>query len=159
MHPERNNSGLHYFVNAKFIIFSIVVFNLAWMLLHVPETRFWDYVSPIADWQYHEVLIVSSFLIIASLGLILNRVWSLVTAVILSGFSAYNRLIFDFLLMSRNAEVPMFSHSHFNLWWMDLYEGQLLQVAIASIVLWWAVVSVIRHVVAKYPRCLTKGLR
>jgi hypothetical protein len=100
---------------------------------HVPKFRF-----------YEEVFI-ACLLLLASLGLLLNRLWSQWVALILSGFLFYCLVIFSFWKLADNAEVPRFSYTHFLIWYPNMYRGQLLQIGLTMIVVYCAAASIMKR--------------
>ena len=100
---------------------------------HVPKFRF-----------YEEVFF-ACVLLLDSLGLLLNRLWSQWAALILSGFLFYCLVIFSFWKLADNAEAPRFSYTHFSIWYPNMYRGQLLQIGLTMIIVSCAAASIMKR--------------
>src|SRR5688572_8218313 len=93
-------------------------------------------------WPYEEVLL-ALLLLLTALGLLLDRLWVQCASLNLSGLVLYSVTIRSFLIQARNAEVPVFSESHLSLWYPNMYDGQLLHIALSTLILCCAAASVL----------------
>jgi len=119
------------------IIFGLSIFSLVWTWSDTVD-RLAIYagyevsgVSPF--WPYEQVLL-ASFLLLASLGLLLNRPWSQWASLIVSGRILYLLTIRSFWNLAHNAEVPLFSYDHVSLWYPNTYDGQLLHIVLSALI-------------------------
>jgi hypothetical protein len=125
------------------LLFGLSVFSLIWMIMleaRLPFERFGYVVRGL----YYDQIFFSILLVLASLAFLMKRYWSLVPAVILSGFVFYNVLLRSFWYLAKAAAVPMFSYRHFSLWWPNLHHGQLLQIILSAAILVCSVVFLFR---------------
>lgn len=134
--------------NLRPMIFGLSIFSLVWM---GPETE--ERLSRIAAsewvilhgplfWPYEEVLL-ALLLLVAALGLLLDRLWSQCASLNVSGLVLYSLTIRSFWKLAHNAEVPLFSDRHLSLWYPNMYHGQLLHIALSALIFCCAAASVV----------------
>jgi hypothetical protein len=126
------------------IIFGLSIFDLIWMWALAVERlaqNAFAFEKHVPRFRFYEEVFFGSLLLLASLALLLNRRWSHWVALILSGFSFYCIFIFRFWKLADLAEVRMFSYEHFSIWYPNMYPGQLLQIALSTVILGCAVAS------------------
>jgi hypothetical protein len=131
----------------RLFLFVLSLFSLIWMVMkELSYSRTYGQEFSISGGfpLYADQIFLSSLLVLASLGMILNHVWSHSVALLLGGLVLFECLGRRFLLLAKLAEVPRFSREHFALWWPNLNEGQLLQIILASIVMVYSLTSLIR---------------
>ena len=128
----------------KPILVGMALFNLMWMVVKEVSYRYKPFDgSHYSPGLYYDLIFLAFLLLIAALCLLLKRVWSQLIAIILSGFVVYVRLFWHFLKLAGGAEVPRFSLLHFRLWWPNLYNGQLLQIILACVLLYCSMSALI----------------
>ena len=127
------------------IIFGLSVFSLTWTWAVTAE-RVSEYAlsleKHIPTFRLYEELFFSLLLLLAALALLLNRLWSQSGALILGGFVFYCLVIFRFWNLAYLAEVPLFSSSHFSLFYPNMYRGQSLQIVLSSVIFCCAAASI-----------------
>lgn len=126
------------------LLVGLSLFSLAWMIVrqvHPISEMFGFTVSGGVNYDH---VLFPALLVLASVALLSQRLWSVVAAAALSGVVLANVLFRDFWLLARAAEVPRFSYRHFSLWWPNLSEGQLFQIILAGFLLCCSVFSIIR---------------
>jgi hypothetical protein len=130
-------SGTRSFVKLRPIIFGVCTFDLSWMWT-VTSERVAQYAvsleKHVSTLRLYEEVLIASFLLLASIGLLRNRVWSLCASLILSGFFLYCLTVFSVANLAHNAEVPLFSYPHLRVWYPNLHDGQLLQFALSAVI-------------------------
>lgn len=89
----------------------------------------------------YEKLLLASFLLLASIGLLLGRFWSQCASLVVSGYFLYALTIRSFWYHAHNAEVPLFSYRHISLWYPNLYDGQLLHIVVSALIFCCAAAS------------------
>jgi hypothetical protein len=125
------------------IVFGISVFNLVWTWTDAVE-RLSIYAAHGYDtppFFVYERLILASFLLLASIGLLLRRLWSECASLVVSGFFLYALTIRNFWYLAHNAEVPLFSYRHVSLWYPNFYGGQLLHIVVSALIFCCAAAS------------------
>jgi hypothetical protein len=140
---HRIKQALLFLLKPKAMILGFAIFNLYWMSWRESHI----------DWQflnyhgYYENTHRAILLLLASLGLLLNRWWSLLIAGSLGGWIVYV-LVFRALAGVSNAhDVPMFSQFALRNWWlsMDTWQPQyIIQIALALVVLCYSLVCLMR---------------
>jgi hypothetical protein len=124
---------LAFLLAPKAMLFGFAIFTFVWMW--VRESRIeWQFI----DYHgYFENTDRVFLLMIASLGLLLNRWWGWLVAMVLSGRVIYV-LVFRALLSASYAhEVPMVSRLALKNWWWIMYEAQpqyIIQIALAVVI-------------------------
>jgi hypothetical protein len=129
---------LFFLLEPKAVLFGCTLFTFIWMW--VRDARV-DWTGSSHYHRYFANVVLAFPLLIASLGLLVNRWWSLPIAVFLSG-RLINQLVFQILLSSSYAhDVPMFSSRAFNHWWLVVSELQpqyLVQIALGAAILFYS---------------------
>ena len=82
---------------------------------------------------YHQDM--AFLLVLAAIGLIIKRRWSLVLSLLFSAVALYVVLVHDFLLISWGGELPTFSRLHFRLWWINFYGWKMFLALLATLAL------------------------
>lgn len=129
---------LFFLLEPKAALFGLALFNFIWMW--VRDSR--------EDWtgssHYHGYFAnvgLALPLLVASLGLLVNRWWSLSVAIFLST-RLIDKLVFQVLLSSSYAhDVPMFGSRALSYWWLAVSELQpqyLIQIVLGAAMLFYS---------------------
>ena len=133
------------FLQPRPIILGLSIFSLIWMWADTVE-RVARYALALEHhlptFRPYEEVFLSLLLLLASLGLLIKKLWSQSVALFLSGFVFYCVAIFRFWNLAYLAEVPLFSYSHFSLWYPNTYPGQLLQIVLSAVIFCCAAASI-----------------
>jgi hypothetical protein len=136
-----NNSVARKFsflLEPRAVLFGFALFTFVWMW--VRDARV-DWTGASHYHGYFANVVLAFPLLLASLGLLVNRWWSLPIAMFLSGH-LIKQLVFQILLSSLYAhDVPMFSSRAFSYWWLVVSELQpqyLVQVALGAAILFYS---------------------
>jgi hypothetical protein len=98
-------------------------------------------------WYYHAEMFVAGVLLISAVGLAINRVSSNLLAAVVSGQLPF-AFFAEFWMLSRNAELPIFSAQHIKAWfWVISSNGPtpVLWLTLSVVILSYSVVSILRH--------------
>ena len=135
-------------LNLRPMIFGLSIFSLIWTwsetverLARIAASEWVVFEAP-PFWPYEEAFL-ALLLLVASLGLLLDRLWSQCASLNLSGLVLYSLTIRDLWYQARNAEVPFFSDEHLSLWYPNMYDGQLLHIALSALIFCCAAASVL----------------
>ena len=130
------------------VIFGLCVFNFIWMWT-IARERLAQYAlaleQHVPTFRFYEEVFFGVLLLIAALGLLFTRWWTQFVALILSGFVFCCVTIFHFWKLAYLAEVPLFSHAHFSLWYPNMFPGQLLQIVLSTLIVCCAITDRRRH--------------
>jgi hypothetical protein len=139
---EQHKRFLSYLLDLKAVVFGFTLFNFVWMW--VRESRIeWQWL----DYPYFENTQRVFLLLLASLGLLLNRWWSLLVTMVLSGGVIYVLVFRALLSVSYAHDVPMFSRFALSNWWWIMYEAQpqyIIQIALAVAIFTYSVALLIK---------------
>lgn len=142
---EQHKRFLSYLLDLRAVVFGFTLFNFVWMW--VRESRIeWQFIDYHGYFENtHRVLL----LLLASLGLLLDRWWSLLVAVFLSGSVIYVLVFRALLSVTYAHDVPMFSYSALRRWWWMMYEFQpqyIIQIALAVVIFTYSAALLIKWV-------------
>jgi hypothetical protein len=117
------------------VIFGIAVFNFVWIELGKQ------------DWHFHRNICMAVLMLVSSLLLLANKPWSNLIAAIIGGQLPLG-LLWDFLMLAHNAEVPMLSYRHVSYFFsgLEIERGALLILALALMILWRAMFALMRMI-------------
>lgn len=155
------NNYLRPLLKFKPILIGLSLFSLMWMVLKEVNSRYRYYHDPsyfgVTPPLYYEAIFFSVLLVLASLALLPKRIWTSVTAILLSGLVMFECLVMDFWLLASRAEVPRYSYEHFSLWWPNLGEGQSLQIVLSGFILSYSLASLIRGARSRSNRTISNN--
>jgi hypothetical protein len=141
---EQLKRSLSYLLDLKAVLFGFTLFNFVWMW--VRESRIqWQWI----DYDYFENTHRVFLLLLASLGLLLNRWWGLFVAVVLSSRVIYVLVFRALLSVTYAHDVPMFSYSALRRWWWMMYESQpqyIIQIILAAVIFTYSAALLIKWV-------------
>ena len=145
-HPHR---WLGYLVDPKAIILGICLVNFVAMLIHVYRVdREIEASGYLVGHGYPSAVMTGPFLLIISgICLRVNRWWSLIVAVLLSGRVVYSRGYLSWTAVHYAHDVPMLSWQAVDLLWKLIYQPRpqyLFQVLLAMVVFIYAIVLLTR---------------
>jgi hypothetical protein len=140
---EQHKRFLSYLLDLKAVLFGFTLFNFVWMWMRESqiEWQFTDYHGYFEN--THRVFL----LLLASFGLLLNRWWGLLVAVVLSGRVIYVLVFRALLSISYAHDVPMFSRFALRNWWWIMYEAQpqyITQIALAAVIFTYSAALLIK---------------
>jgi hypothetical protein len=95
---------------------------------------------------YHREMFVATVLLISTVSLAMNRVWSNLLAAVLSGQFPFVFLA-EFWMLSKNAEVTTFGLEHVKTWWWGMTHVGLtpfIMLTVSTVILSFSIVSHIR---------------
>jgi hypothetical protein len=141
---EQHKRFFSYLLDLKAVVFGFTIFNFVWMW--VRESRIeWQWL----DYPYFENTQRVFLLLLASLGLLLNRWWSLLVTMVLSGRVIYVLVFQALLSVSYAHDVPMFSRFAFRNVWLSMYDAQpqyIIQIALAAVIFTYSAALLIKGV-------------
>jgi hypothetical protein len=94
---------LSYVANPRLIVFLLAVADITWLCFRSQ------------GWGFHRNIFLATWVLVASILLLLNRTWSNVAALFLSSYLP-NSIVFEFWMYAYHAEVSSFSADHFRHW-------------------------------------------
>jgi hypothetical protein len=107
------------------LLLTLALFGLVWVgWLEIQSARDEFTISHASAFPHH--LDMAVLLVIAAIGLIINKRWSVASSVLLCVVAFYVVLVRDFWRMSSNAEVQAFSRPHFDVWWNNFETWKIL---------------------------------
>jgi hypothetical protein len=129
---------LFFLLEPKAALFGCTLFTFIW--LWVKDARV-DWTGATNYHGYFANVVLAFPLLFASVGLLVNRWWSLPFAIFLSG-RLINDLVFQILLSSSYAhDVPMFSPRALSYWWLVVSKLQpqyLVLIALGAAILFYS---------------------
>ena len=135
---------LRHLVDPKSIIFGVCLVNFAVMLIHVygidRKIKASGYIA--GHWYPGAVMVDPFLLIIAGTCLMVNRWWSLMVALLLSGRVVYSVGYLSWTAVHYAHDVPMLSWQAVDLLWKVIYQPRpqyLFQVVLAIVVFIYAI--------------------
>jgi hypothetical protein len=141
-------------VKLRPILIGVAIFSLMWMVMkevifremyYNPEYGF--YGSHVTPGLYYSDIANSILLVIASIIMLVNRVWSQAIALALSGFLFFERLYYWLWVSYETWEInritSRFSQEHFAILWRISGNGEVLQVLLAGVIFSCSLVSLI----------------
>ena len=135
---------LFFLLEPKAMLFGFALFTFIWMW--VRDARV-DWTGSSHYHGYFANVVLAFPLLIAALGLVVNRWWSLPIAVFLSG-RLINQLVFQVLLSSSYAhDVATFGSRALGYWWLVVSEHQpqyLVLIALGTAILFYSSASFFR---------------
>ena len=94
-------------IDPRSMSFGLAIFTFILVWLHSSE------------WHFHRNIFMAVLLLAASISLLLNTSWSNLVSAILSGYLPIE-VVWEFWMFSHNAEVPVFSYSHFSYFFRNI---------------------------------------
>jgi hypothetical protein len=149
--------------NPRLIILCICLVNLLFMIARVRRMERDFNPGPndyIVGWDPTVILIEPIILLVASVGLLVNRWWSLLIAVLASGRIVYALGYLSWRAVHFAHDVPMFSRAALEKLWYVIYKPRpeyLVDVAVGLVILVYAVILLLRSAYAKARPALTGG--
>ncbi|HEV2913719.1 MAG TPA: hypothetical protein VGX92_10615 [Pyrinomonadaceae bacterium] len=142
------------FIKLRPILVGVAIFSLMWMVMKEMIFRYeyynrinGYYGSHVTPGLYYGDIANSIPLVIASIIILVNRVWSQTIALILSGFLFFEQLYYflwtsyDTWEIRRNA--LRFSYEHFAILWRGSGDGEFLQILLAGVIFSCSLASLI----------------
>jgi hypothetical protein len=88
-------------------------------------------------------MFAATVLLLSALGLVINQVWSILLAGIMSGQMPFI-LVAEFWRLSKNAELTPFGFEHIQTWWWEISQVGLmpfLWLSVSTVILSLSIVS------------------
>jgi hypothetical protein len=135
---------LRYLVDPKSIIFGVCLVNFIAMLVHVYQVdrRIKASGYLVGHWYPVAVMVEPFLLIISAIGLVVNRWWSLLVALLLSGRVVYSSGYLSLRAVHNAHDVPILSGQAMELLWNVIYQPRpqyLVQPVLAIMVFFYAI--------------------
>jgi hypothetical protein len=135
---------LRYLVDSKVIVFGVCLVNFIAILVQVYQVdrRIKASGHLVGHWYPGAVMVDPFLLILSGLGLMMNRWWSLIVTLLLSGRVAYSLGYLSWTAVHNAHDVPMLSWQAMEKLWHVIYQPRpqdLFQVALAIVVFTYAI--------------------
>jgi hypothetical protein len=112
------------------LLLTLALFGLVWVgWLEIQSAR--DEFTISGERAFPHDLDAAVLLVVAAIGLIINKRWFVAASVLFCGIALYGVFCRHFWLMSSSAEMPLFSRSHFYVWWNN-FEGWKIFLSVVS---------------------------
>jgi hypothetical protein len=112
------------------LAFSVFCFIWVWWL-EIQSERLFPGALHMPAFPYHQDM--AFLVILASIGLLVNKSWTVALSVLFAGFALYVVLFRDFWIIASGGEVPFLSRLHFRYWWINFESWKILLSVLSSV--------------------------